>query len=249
MRLGQLARKLDLRTVQIVDFLATQDIWIEDGSNTKLEEDHVALLLQQFAPIGADLKDIEEETEADDVSGTENATIPKEDAILGDGVGEIDIKEKEDEKVELIKATKVELSGLKVLGKIDLPEPKKKAPLNESTPTGELPQLTTESTKPAVSPSSTKSWKSAKSAKSSKSAVNPVALQRERHAREAEEKKREQIEREKEQRTLHYLKKMNAIRPTKAMKIVHDEPAEETPEVAAPPPRTRWGRFTRWLNT
>ena len=50
MRLGQLARKLALKPVEIVGYLAKQNIMIEDGGNTKLEDDHVALILQKFAP-------------------------------------------------------------------------------------------------------------------------------------------------------------------------------------------------------
>lgn len=244
MRLGQLARKLALRPVEIVGFLAARDIQIENGSNTKLAEAHVDLILEQFAPNGADLSRLEEEMDVPESATAENATVSEVSNTPGDAAGENKVN---DEKtVELIRAPKVELSGLKVVGKIDLPEPKKKVPFNESTPQEEPPKSASESTKRAVSSTLTKSWKSTKSFKSG---INPVVLQRERQAREAEEQKRERNEREKEQRTLHYLKKMNAIRPTKAMKIVHDEPVEEMPKVAVIPPKTLWGRFMKWLNT
>ena len=50
MRLGQLARKLALRPAEIVEFLAINHIQVDEGSNTKLEDDHVTLIMTQFAP-------------------------------------------------------------------------------------------------------------------------------------------------------------------------------------------------------
>ena len=50
MRLGQLARKLDLRPAEIIEFLATKNIHQEDDVNAKLADDYVALVFQQFAP-------------------------------------------------------------------------------------------------------------------------------------------------------------------------------------------------------
>lgn len=244
MRLGQLARKLAIRPAEIVDFLASQEIRIEERGNTKLEDHFVALVLQHFAPNGADLGEVEEDTEAVEATAKGDPKLPVPEGTLEDEVVDDEIREKDD--VELIKAPKVELSGLKVLGKIDLPEPKKKEPIQESSADAGSSKSVIESTNQTVSVTQPKSWRSAKSPKS---VVNPIALQRERQAREADQKKREQIEREKEHRTLHYLKKMNAIRPTKAMKIAHDEPEEETLEVDVAHPKGWWRRFMRWLNT
>ena len=53
MRLAQLARKLVIRPTVIVEFLIEHNIQIEDGSNTRLEDDHVALIMQKFAPARA----------------------------------------------------------------------------------------------------------------------------------------------------------------------------------------------------
>jgi hypothetical protein len=50
MRLGQLARKLSLRQSALVDFLAQQQIQIDGGSNTRIEDDHVVLIMKHFAP-------------------------------------------------------------------------------------------------------------------------------------------------------------------------------------------------------
>ena len=121
MRLGQLSRKLGIHTSKIVDFLATKDIIINDDSNTRIEDEYVNWVTQKYAPqLIAEVNttlfeekiepfkqqppDVEEVKLID-----ESPTIPELQPIP-----------------ELIKAPKVELSGLKVLGKIEIPEKKKK---------------------------------------------------------------------------------------------------------------------------
>ena len=52
MRLGQLARKLAIRPSQIVDYLSTHQIYLEEGSNAKLNDEHVDRIVQHFAQIG-----------------------------------------------------------------------------------------------------------------------------------------------------------------------------------------------------
>ncbi len=60
MRLGQLARKLEIKTTDIIDFLSEKGIDIETGTNTKLEEEQVSIIMSEFAPV-------EEETPAPEV--------------------------------------------------------------------------------------------------------------------------------------------------------------------------------------
>ena len=61
MRLGQLARKLELRPAEIIEFLATKNILIEDDANAKVDDNYVALVFRQFAPD----KEVENIPEAD----------------------------------------------------------------------------------------------------------------------------------------------------------------------------------------
>src|SRR5260221_11505809 len=49
MRLGQLARKLAIRPSAIIEFLAAKNISLEESSNTRLEDDQVILIMNQFA--------------------------------------------------------------------------------------------------------------------------------------------------------------------------------------------------------
>ena len=50
MRLGQLARKLELRPAEIIEFLATKNIVIEEDANAKVEDNYVTMVFRQFAP-------------------------------------------------------------------------------------------------------------------------------------------------------------------------------------------------------
>jgi hypothetical protein len=245
MRLGQLARKLAIRPSQIVDFLSTHQIYLEEGSNAKLYDEHVERIVQHFAPdrineIAADIK-VEEAAEkkealfevAELATNTENLKTENLEP-------ESDLQQ---EGPEVIKAPKVELAGLKVLGKIELIEPKKKEKTVAAVGVEATKSETEERGRPdrrqvPLKPKreTQQSWK------------NPIALQREREAREAEERKKEAAEREKERRKEHYLKRVKVGQPTKPARIF-DEPVEvhinQKQEVR---PLGLWGRFMRWLN-
>ena len=149
----------------------------------------------------------------------------------------------EEKEVELIKAPKVELSGLKVLGKIDLPEPKKKETTPETVDAEPSPEIEKQTHQDFRKP-----YPPRRERPNPTQRQNPIALQREREAQEARKKRAADVERGKEKRTMHYLKKVNVAQPTKALKIAQDEPQEEAP-VVIETPKTWWGRFMKWLNT
>ncbi|CAN5526698.1 hypothetical protein BH10BAC4_BH10BAC4_21250 [soil metagenome] len=242
MRLGQLARKLALRPAQIVDFLSSRSIQIDQGGNTRLEDDHVALILQKFAPNGfvEDFKDvIEEEPRTEAI--TPEPFVEEPAAISEISINEITLEE----KIEVIKAPKIELSGLKVLGKIELPEIKKKEPVI----TDEQPS---EETVVPVSREPRRenklSYQRRERPQQTRPAKNPIAAQRELDAKEEQEKRKAALERDKEKRTLHYLKKVNVVQPTKSAKVEEEHIEEET-IVAAQAPKTLWGKFKRWLRS
>lgn len=261
MRLAQLARKLAIRPTEIVEFLTEHNIQIDNESNTRLEDDHVALIMQKFAPaqaaeVAAELVR-EKESELD-------ILVPKESTITNEVTTREEINivetlsaenEPQPEKIEVIKAPKVELSGLKVLGKIELPEPKKKEPQPQAEEVvGDQPQQKEESpvqTSPRYQEKrkleNRKPYPNKRESNDRPKATNPIALQREREALEAEKRRRAQAEQEKEKRTQHYLKKVKVVAPTKSAKLIKEEVEEMTP--LAPVPKTWWGRFMRWLNT
>ena len=223
MRLGQLARKLALRPTEIVSFLAENDIGIEDGSNTRLQDEHVALVMKQYAPSRMEEVIAEPDDEnavvADLFKASEVLESKLEFQALEEGpsyqndVWATEIKE---EKNEVIKAAKVELPGLKVLGKIEFPEAKKKeVPPVEIIATDEEPTIREESKK--TKPENRK-WPPPKTERrDQRPKKNPIALEREREAQEGEKKRKAETERKKELRAQHYYKKVKAPSPSTAL--------------------------------
>jgi hypothetical protein len=256
MRLGQLARKLALRPSQIVDYLATIQVFPDEGSNARLSDEDTGRIIMHFAPdrfseiLTKEEKIPEPATDSAPLEEPAIETRAVEVAETHQEVQRVAVDTME-EKPEVIKAPKVELTGLKVLGKIELPETKKKVvPASES-----VEEVVAENNEPLVT--ANKLAKTDPKEKRSKrreiqpqrSDRNPIAEQRERKAREEEEKRKAKAEREKEKRTQYYLQRVKTGQPTKAVKII-EEPTEnfELKEVK-PAPKTWLGKFLRWLNT
>ena len=173
------------------------------------------------------------------------AAASTSDEPIGD-VNEVDEKpagsspasEPDPERIEVIKAQKVELSGLKVLGKIDLPDTKKKQ--------SETPQENSETEQPREF---NREKRSPSYKKTQRPQKNPIALQREREALAAQKKREEELQLQKEKRTQNYLKKVKPHQPTKAAKLIREEAEEMSAAELAEPPKTLWGKFIRWLTT
>jgi hypothetical protein len=229
MRLGQLSRKLDVSTSDIVSFLASSNIVINEDSNTKIADEHASLVTKKYAPqlleviaqsISEEKEEVEETKIVIEPVDAENAELPEltEQLILP----------------EVIKAPKIELSGLKVLGKIEIPEKKKKEIVTDAAENenDKQPRPTRSAAKEYVD----------------RPRKNPVTLQREREEREAEKRRKEKLTKEKEKKTYNYLSKVKAQAPIKKLKKL-----EELVEIAEEPvkkmPTTWWGRFIKWLNT
>jgi len=243
MRLGQLARKLAIRPVEIVDFLSRQSIQVDGGNNTRLEDEYVTLILQKYAP-GELIENIEKAIIEEEIT-----EIPTIESVNKASSFDIAIPEKipsilEEEKIEVIKAPKIELSGLKVLGKIELPDLKKKELLvNEEE----------SETKDPVVANQTESRRVIRKSIPQRSnppnrVKNPVTEKREREAKETEQKRKESIEADKEKRTLHYLKKVNTGQPVKTVKI-REEKIEVQKVAKATEPSSLWVKLRRWLTT
>lgn len=151
----------------------------------------------------------------------------------------LESQEEETDENLVIKPAKVELKGLNVLGKIDLPEPKSK-PLPEKK----------EETKVKVSK---KSYGKSKDHKSSRRRpqreLSPTELRKREEQREA--KKREKAEREKKKKREQFykekiLKPKQLEQKSKPKKKVY---TEEKVTMTKPKPKTALGKFWRWLNT
>jgi DNA polymerase III gamma/tau subunit len=233
MRLGQLARKLDVRPNEIIEFLAKHNISVDNSSNARVEADLVALTIQHFSPT-APLNDTLDQGQLTDAAHEEvNTTISQ--PTESDAPLETTSNETVIEQNEVIKAPKVELSGLKVLGKIDLSQDKKKEP-DKSMP------------EESAAPKEPKKEKRNHAVKRhQRPTKNPIALQREQEAVEAKKKREEENRLQKEKRTQNYLRKVKAHQPTKAARVIREETEELSAAELEEPPKTWWGKFVKWL--
>lgn len=260
MRLAQLARKLALRPSEITEFLAAKQISVEDSSNAKVSDEHVILVFQHFAPelleeaksgVAPSVEVEAEETVVaeEELPTPSDITLKEEPASITEEVAEEKI-----EPIEVIKAPKVELPGLKVVGKIDLPEPKKKE--GEKQPEGEQeidqPEAA-QNEQTDRSPHRNRKQRERRNPREQddrRPRKNPIALKREREEREERRKREEQKEREKELRTRRYMEKVaKNLPPPKPVKKNKSEEEYEVYAEVTPPPKTIFGKIIRWLTS
>ena len=245
MRLGQLARKLDTTPAEIIQFLASKNINIENEVNTKLDDESVSLALGRFAPAASAASALARtcalvavgEPEPDDtralVLPAEIESQPSTSQTAAQSASEVETSSSAAPLDDVIKAPKVELAGLKVIGKIELPEKKKKE-------TDEVEKATEQTLKPRPKHDSRRSDRPRR---------NPIALQRQKEAAEEERKKEEERRLQKERRTKNYLNKVKAAPPTKAAKIVKEQTETMTAEELTEAPKGWFRKFLKWLTT
>ena len=147
-RLGQASRKLNVGHNTILDFLAKKGFVVENNPNAKLSGEQFAMLAKEFASsasekieasvltIGA--KHTETLTIQTDPESHHKKKTEEEDNIIIKNLGSKEIKAKEEAKPEKIEREKTKLEGIKVLGKIDLEEKKKKEEVQEEKPKAEV---------------------------------------------------------------------------------------------------------------
>ena len=157
MRLSTLARKINITPKQLIAYLNQKGIEVENGLHSKLEKDITDMVMEHFLPedqvkVPEPAEKIEETTEIelpedeskldDEKIVLEEITSPQENVAEVASASEVeneqkvgtveDLESEDFEKIELIKAKKVKLEGIKVVGKIDLPEKPKKEPAETS---------------------------------------------------------------------------------------------------------------------
>ena len=141
------------------------------------------------------------------------------------------------EKIKLIKAPKKELSGLKVLGKIDIPEPKKKEPKEATKETQKKPR------------------KQRQQLNEEEKEKRRLRAKRKKEAYEARQEKRrkEKEEREKKARREAYyrqnLERANAQQTKQKLKKLSKPAKQEQIKETKPQPKTLLGKVWRWLNS
>jgi len=246
MRLAQLARKIAVKPAEIVTFLQNQNSPVEDSSNAKITDSQVELVLKHFAPEQLDglqpevsppieIQEKEKTVEIPEIEiETQPRVTPQEDAAPLDNV-----------EPEVIKPPKVELPGLKVVGKIELPEPKKKENEKLEGTEGESAE---EAIEPRRAPRPENRKKIRTSDQERRPRKNPIALQREREEREALRRRQEEKKKEKELRTQRYLKKVSKVtQPIKPVKMRKHEDEYEVFVEEKAKPKSLVGKIIGWF--
>ena len=130
MRLGQLARELKIKPSEIVKFLKEEaKVEIENGPNTRLEDEHVSLVTDKFASVVIEeVKEVAEVKEEKPVEKKVEIPTPKKPVAKESRISDEDEVFPDpktiavDPNAELIKARKPNFQEFKVVDKIDLPE-------------------------------------------------------------------------------------------------------------------------------
>jgi hypothetical protein len=276
MRLGQLARKLSVSPAEVTALLAGKNIQIEEGINTRLTDEQLTLIVHHYGKVLSAVTLAEEPVVEE---GT--APMPEEqtDAIVQEPVQEassslqeqvagqvvisdsavqqagVDIMQhadvSADERPTLIKAPKVELSGLRILGKIELPQPKKKeaSEKQEGEAGTEKPELPVQKDRrQSIRDDRDSGRRQPRNRQGERPRKNPVAAQREREAREAEDNRQELARQEKERRTQYYQQRVKASVPTKPARLFNEEVADMKND-RKPAPKGWFGKLLRWFKS
>jgi translation initiation factor IF-2 len=150
-RLGQASRKLNVGHNTILDFLAKKGFSVENNPNAKLTAEQFAMLSKEFASSASDKAEASGLTigiklnEPPPVKVEPEVVIRKktdeEESVLIKNLGSKEIiKPKDEPKTEKVEVEKPKLEGIKVVGKIDLDQEKKK-PKKEEKVEEEKPKV------------------------------------------------------------------------------------------------------------
>ena len=138
-RLNKAAKEYNISTDRVVEFLKSKGHTIDPKPNTKIPAELIALLEKEF---GSDKKSRETSKEITQEQRREKEAIRQE--LL-----EKERQEKAQKEQEIIRA-KATIAGAKVVGKIDLDQPKKATPQEVAPPQETTPKEKTAPETPAV---------------------------------------------------------------------------------------------------
>lgn len=149
----------------------------------------------------------------------------------------------------LIKAPKVSLPGLKVVGKIDIPEPVKKEDKIETGEPSDSQDTLKENTELRTSKPRQYQRKDGRGQNRNKRRPLTLEEKRERERRNAERKRKSEEKKKKELKKEHYLKQVKGTPSVKPKKTKKEKSVVQKKVVKGPAPKTVFGKFWRWLNT
>lgn len=273
MRLGQTARLLKVTAADIVEALQADFREIKNHPNVKITDEELTFLKSNFGYVEEPEETVEaplteapnEEPETEAKVEIEKAPAPVEEAEVAietpsEPISDttpkfveslrpkvITLEKEFDEKKENLdtfKAEKPQLEGLKVLGKIDIPEPIKKEPKPEKE--NERPKRI-----------NTRNGKQNRKSNHKKHQDLTPAQERKKAERIALRKKQEEEKRQKELKKKHYQENVAAkiAKPKRKKKkklvMQHEQTAPQAQNSnghASQRPSNPIARFWKWLN-
>lgn len=301
MRLGQLSRKLQVKTADIIEVLETKfDVTLNNHPNSKVPEELLAELEEIFKkeevaetptptielPIDevesepvdiTDNSDTEpeenpqeeeiEEKQEEPIAETVEAIVPEESSTSLEDEAELNIVD------GIIKAPKVEVAGIKIIGKIDLPEKKVdteenvKAEENSETEqenpitdeNGELSNTDNPSTNPPTEDEKTEVKKEyigekprptvrkSKPRRAEKVLLTPEE-ERKIKLKEAQKKKLEEQKAAKIKRRETYSQELKQKSTWQQKSKKSKAKKHSSNKMKVEKPTTVWGKFIYWLN-
>ena len=252
MRLSQIARKVSRTPGELLEFLKSNEIHEYSGFNSKIRAEHVKLILDYFP--GEFFTESPKEDRNDENYSAHNTPEintgnSEYDNEKNSGIPDIKEENCDSEDVELIRAPKVKLKGVKVVGKMELPEKSRKPIKSEKRVDSEYSTLL-----PEEWMKKSLSSKNKKSSRSFTPKRKLSYLERQKLEEQKKEKeKKERINKEKEKKRNYYQKniqsKIQQITPpkTKAKKKLNETQVDgstKSPIVHKNPIRKFWA----WLN-
>lgn len=282
MRLSQLARKLGVTQNEINRILSDKGIEGPLTGNTKLEEKNVQLLYDHFGYKEEEHDEVEALTETeevpappvlpsdeqltDDTSSTNNTEAdiqPIEEEVKKEPepeqepkvevTAEEENKEAEKSEIEVIRAKKIKLEGIKVVGKIDLPEPPEKLQPEAETEGEENTEVKEkEPVRRKKTPARDNKERRGQNRNGSKRSKEEIyELKLKQKEKEAKRKKREREKKIKEKKKRFYEEQVKPVKQDKPKK----KAAKKSTAPSTPPTRKKVKRhsnpiirFWEWLN-
>jgi len=266
MRLGQLSRKVNIKSTEILSYLKNEfDIELGSHFNTKVEDDIAEKVISKFTvkPVEVTAPTIPVKTEVIEIPVTEVENevveeIEQEEEIVPKPIKEFEVNQEVDASTilnaELIKAPKVELPGPKVIGKIELP------------PTLEEQMVEVDGVMMSRAEIANRKKEERKARKEKSQSGSRRSTTKVRESRIKSEAQLDQIKRDKdadkmatrlahrEKRITQNIKKTTKTKstfiPKKAKKRTVTEALKEEQNVVQKPKPTTWhGKLWLWFNT
>ena len=278
MRLGQLSRKVNVKPTEILQYLKNEfDVELGSHLNTKVEDELSDKVITKFTvkkpeivtPITEkakeELAELETTTETIEVVEKEEISeevpeIPSESkpGMLPEGVREYGTDEEVDAQTilnaTLIKATKVDLPGPKVVGKIDLP------PTLEEQMV-EVDGVMISKAEILNRKNEQRREKREKSQRTGKRTSGSVRASRIKSEAQIEQIKKDKQAEEMDKRLTHRENRITTKKKTAAKKKPEFVPkktkkrpvpitdSQNEPKVSKPEPTTWHGKLWKWFNT